>query len=152
MHDKTIIGWVEYVDFPDWEIAGVKAKIDTGARTSALHVEGLELLSSGRARFRVVYSRRAPFKRKTVTATVVKRARVRSSTGDYSERYFVRARIRLGDTIKVIELSLVSREKMLFRMLIGRKALERDFLVDVAHRTAVTKRPKTKRKTQNQIK
>ena len=146
MSEKTIIGWVEYVDFPEWEISGVKAKIDTGARTSALHVEDLEVLSPKRVRFQVVYSRRAPFKKKTVTARVVKRARVRSSTGEYAERYFVMARIRLGEIEKDVEISLVSRERMLFRMLLGRKALERDFLVDVGKRLALTGRKPAKRK------
>lgn len=144
MHDKTVIGWVEYIGFPDWDIAGVKAKIDTGARTSALHVDNLEQLPNGRARFEVLYSRRAPFKRKTVTARVTKWSRVRSSTGEYSKRCFVTTAIRIGEVEKDIEISLVCRKNMLFRMLLGRKALERDFLVDVSRRTEISEPPKRK--------
>lgn len=144
MPDKTVIGWVEYISFPDWEIEGVKAKVDTGARTSALHVDNLEELPDGRVRFEVVYSHRAPFRKKEVTAKVVKWSKVRSSTGVYTRRCFVSAKVNIGGVSKRIEVSLVSREKMLFRMLLGRKALEKDFLVDVSKRTAITKRPKRK--------
>ena len=145
-HQKIIVGWIETVEFPDWKIAGIRAKIDTGARTSALHVENLEELSRGRVRFDVMLGRRTPFRRRTVTARVVKAARVRSSNGRHEERYFVRTAIQMGGHLKEIELSLVSRGKMLFRMLLGRKALEHDFLVDVSHRHVVTTRIRAKAK------
>lgn len=141
-HPKDIIGWTEYIDFPDWHIAGMKAKVDTGARTSALHVEDLKTLSDGRVRFHVILSRKNQERRVTVTAPVLKWARVRSSTGVYRRRCFVMARVRIGHVEKEIEVSLVSRERMLFRMLLGRKAIERDFLVDVSKRSVITERPK----------
>lgn len=143
---KSVIGWSEYVDFPEWEITGLKAKVDTGARTSSLHVEDLEKLPSGFVHFFVRLSRKNTHKRVAVKAKPTKWARVRSSTGDYSTRCFVRTRIRIGEVEKEIEVSLVSRERMLFRMLIGRKALEKDFLVDVSHRSVLTEKPKRKRK------
>jgi len=132
---KTIIGWSEYVELPDWDISGIRAKVDTGARTSALHVESLEVLPNDEVRFEVVLSRRNKKRRVSVVAASLKKARVRSSTGVYRKRCFVMTRIRIGPVEKEIELSLVSREKMIFRMLLGRKALEHDFLVDVSHRT-----------------
>ena len=131
---KLVIGWAEYVDFPEWGILGVQAKVDTGARTSSLHVDEVQPIGRGRVRFRVVTGRKPPFQRIEVTAPVVKWGRVRSSTGHYTMRCFIRARIRIGDVEKEIELSLVSREKMLYRMLLGRRALEKDFLVDVSRR------------------
>jgi hypothetical protein len=73
-----------------------------------------------------------------VKAPVVKHGRVRSSTGHWTVRYFVKTRIRIGPVEKEIEISLVSREKMMFRMLLGRKALERDFVVDVTKRHALS--------------
>jgi hypothetical protein len=142
---KTI-GWTEFIDFPDWGIEGVKAKTDTGARSSALHVEEITDTGDGRVQFDVLYSRRKPFKRKRVTAEVLKWAKVRSSTGHYQKRCFVRTTIQIGDESFEIELSLVSREKMLFRMLLGRKALEHRFLVDSRHRNLLSKRPSTKRR------
>lgn len=146
-HEKLVIGWSEYIDFPEWEIRGLKAKIDTGARTSALHVEDLETLPGNRVRFKVILHRKFNDRHVPVTARVSKWTKVRSSTGVYSRRPFIKTRIRIGSVEKEIEVSLVSREKMLFRMLLGRKALERDFLVDVSKRSAVSKKPARKRKT-----
>lgn len=143
---KVVIGWSEYIDIPDWDIRGLKAKVDTGARTSALHVEDLEKLPGNRVRFKVILHRHHQDRHVPVTARVSKWAKVRSSTGVYSRRPFVKARIRMGSVEKEIEISLVSREKMLFRMLLGRKALERDFLVDVSKRAVLSKRPARKRK------
>jgi hypothetical protein len=143
---KTVIGWSEHVDFPDWGIEGLHAKIDTGARSSALHVEELVPLPDNRVRFTVLASRKHDRTRVEVTAPILKWGRVRSSTGHFTTRCFVRVRMRLGPVEKDIELSLVSREKMLYRMLVGRKALERDFLVDVSHRRALGKRPVRRRK------
>ena len=140
--EKVLIGWTEFVDFPEWQIAGLKAKIDTGARTSALHVEDIEELGQGRVRFHVMIGRRKPLRRKRVTARVIKTASVRSSNGSNEERYYVRTTVRMGGLEKEIELSLVSRDKMLFRMLLGRKALEHDFIVDVSHRNRMASRPK----------
>ncbi|MCB1226328.1 MAG: ATP-dependent zinc protease [Verrucomicrobiales bacterium] len=137
---KTI-GWAEYVDYPEWDISAVKAKIDTGARTSALHVENLEILPGDLVRFDVVCGRRRPFTRQTVTTPIVKWARVRSSSGHYQKRCFVNALLRLGGEEFTAELSLVSREKMLFRMLLGRKALQHRFLVDVSKRLLQSSRP-----------
>lgn len=136
------IGWAEYIDYPEWGIDGVKAKVDTGARSSALHVEDLEELDAHHVAFDVIYSRTAPHKRKRVTAKVVKWAPVRSSTGHYQRRCFVRTTIKIGDCEREIELSLVSREKMLFRMLLGRKALEGRFVVDVSRRNLLSKSPR----------
>jgi hypothetical protein len=143
--EPSIIGWTEYIDFPDWKIAGLKAKVDTGARTSALHVENLIRHEDGWVTFDVMLHRKKRDRRQHVRTRIVKVARVRSSTGHYSERCFVRAKIRLGLVEKEIEFSLVSRESMLFRMLLGRKALERDFWVDVSRRNLLTRRPRKKK-------
>lgn len=145
---KTTIGWTEHVSFPDWEIGSVRAKVDTGARTSALHVENLLVLDEGRVRFDVITRRKKPWRRRTVECDVLKWARVRSSTGVYRKRCFVLTRIRIGDVEKEIEISLVSREKMLFRMLLGRKALEHDFVVDVSRRSVVSRKPVRKMKAE----
>lgn len=143
---KTVIGWLEMVDFPAWGIEGLKAKVDTGARTSALHVEELMVGRGGIAHFVVVLSRRYAHRRVRVSAPVVKWGRVRSSTGQYSVRCFIRTRIRIGHVEKEIDISLVSREKMMFRMLVGRTALERDFLVDVSKRHILTDSTSPKRR------
>jgi hypothetical protein len=143
---KTLIGWTEYVDLVEWDIRGLRAKVDTGARTSALHVENLRLLPSGQARFEVVLSRRHTHRRVWITAPVLKWARVRSSTGAYTLRCFVLTTIKIGAIEKQIEVSLVSRGDMLFRMLLGRKALERDFVIDVSRRHVLGRHPAKKGK------
>lgn len=144
--DKSaqIIGWSEYVDLPKWGIGGLQAKVDTGARTSALHVDNLEEAPGGYVTFDVVLSRRNPGRRIHVRAKVDKWAKVRSSTGKYSKRCFVTTCLRLGPVEKEIQLSLVSRERMIFRMLLGRKALEDDFLVDAGRRKILGVKPSRK--------
>lgn len=140
---KHLIGWTELVAFPDWEVPRVQAKIDTGARTSALHVENLRRIGPDRVAFDMIVGRRRNRRSFPVEADVVKWAPVKSSSGEQTERPFVRTTIRIGPVVKEVEVSLVSREKMLFRMLLGRKALEGDFLVDVGRRRLLTS-PKSK--------
>jgi hypothetical protein len=144
--NKALIGWSEYVSFPDWGIDGIKAKVDTGARSSALHVENLEHHRDGTVSFDVILHRRNQDRRTRVRAKTLKQGRVRSSTGEFSERCFVCTRVQIGPVEKEIELSLVSRGDMLFRMLLGRKALEHDFVVEVSRRNLLTSRPRRRKK------
>jgi hypothetical protein len=131
--EKILIGWSEAVALPDWGISHLNAKVDTGARTSALHVEDLVESGPGHVRFNVVVSLK-PHIVHPVRAKVVRWGRMRSSTGHASQRLVVRTRLRLGTVEKDIDISLISREKMRYRMLLGRQALARDFIVDVARR------------------
>jgi hypothetical protein len=126
---QRIIGWREIVALPEWGVDGIVAKIDSGARTSAIHVEDVVRLKGDRVRFHLVTSRRKPFKHVLVTADVVRMTRVRSSSGHAQERYVVTTVVRIGKIRRRIELSLVGRDKMLCRMLLGRRAL-RGFLID----------------------
>ncbi len=137
---KIVIGWAEFVDFPTWHIDNLLAKVDTGALTSALHVEDLEVVGGNLVQFNVITSRKHAHRAVRVIAPIIKWARVRSSTGHYTERCFVRTNILIGTVEKEIELSLVSREKMQYRMLLGRKALEKDFLVDVSRRRVFSRK------------
>jgi len=134
-----IIGVTEYVDLPEWRILRLRAKIDTGARSSALHVENIRELSSGRVRFDVRLSRNQTERRVTVEALVARRGRVRTSNGAVETRIFVAVRLRIGPIEREIELSLVDRGRMIFRMLIGRRALANAFLVDPSRRYVLRK-------------
>jgi hypothetical protein len=125
------------VDFPDWGVRGLSARVDTGARTSALHVENVVLLPASRVRFDVRLRRDDAGARVTVETKVSRRAPVRSSTGHTDARIFVKAHVRLGGKEHQIEVGLVDRRHMLYRMLLGRSALERRFLVDVTKRYAL---------------
>lgn len=144
LDSKTVIGCSAQVVFPQWHIPGVRAKVDTGARTSALHVENLLLLPGGYVRFDVMVGQKPPFENVHVRAKTVRWGRVRSSTGHYTVRCFVKTRVLIGPVEKEIEVSLVSRERMQYRMLLGRQALEKDFVVDVSRR-AVLGKPTRKR-------
>jgi len=132
-----IIGVAEYVDFPDWGVRGLSARVDTGARTSALHVENVQLLAGSRVRFDVRLRRDDPEARVRVETKVSRRAPVRASTGQSESRLFVKAHVRLGGREQQIEVGLVDRRHMQYRMLLGRSALEGRFLVDVTKRYAL---------------
>ncbi|MEP7050126.1 MAG: RimK/LysX family protein [Pseudomonadota bacterium] len=137
--EPLIIGVTEYVDIPPWRIVRLRAKIDTGARSSALHVENIRELASGRVRFDVRLSRSQSERRVTVEAPVARRGRVRASNGEVETRIFVLIRLRIGPIERAVELSLVDRGRMIFRMLIGRRALAHAFLVDPSRRYVLDK-------------
>lgn len=146
LRGRILIGTAERVDFPDWGIEQLRVKIDTGARTSALHVDDVEELEGDRVRFSVVLDRRNAHRRVLIEAPIVRRGRVRSSSGKAQSRLFVSTRLRLGTVEKEVEISLASREPMIFRMLLGRSTLAHDFLVDPSHRylQSPAKKPKKK--------
>jgi len=123
-----VIGRREVVSLPEWGVR-LRAKVDTGARTSALDVDEIELLPGGRVRFAVVL-RRDRSRRVRVEERVSRVARVRPSSGVSQKRYFVETTLRLGAVEKRVEISLVPRRGMLCRMLLGRTSLAGDFLVD----------------------
>lgn len=132
--DKRLVGWREWVGMPDWGVPRVLAKIDTGARTSALHVDNIRRLPQGRVGFEVVLSRHNARRRIGVEAPLRRVSRVKPSSGQTQERLVVQVDALIGDFLKRIEVSLVSRQAMICRMLLGRSALEGDFLVDASRR------------------
>lgn len=147
LRGRTLIGVAERIDLPDWGVEQLRVKIDTGARTSALHVDDVERLPGNRVRFTVVLDRKRAHRRVLVEAKIARIARVRSSSGRAQERIFVATTMKLGGVEKEIEISLASREPMIFRMLLGRSALHHDFLVDPSHRylQSVAKKKKKKK-------
>ncbi len=142
----VLIGWTEYVDLPDWGVRRLRAKVDTGARSSALHVENIRELARGVVLFDVVLHREKRDRHVRVRAHVTRRSRVRSSNGELSQRLFVQTTLRLGGVEKPIEVGLVDRAKMIHRMLLGRAALAGPFLVDVDHRMLQSKRKRRPRR------
>lgn len=124
-----VVGWREWVGFPDWGVERVRAKIDTGALTSAIHVEVIEELPDDRVRFELVLREKPERRVHWVEAELVRQSRVRPSHGRAQSRHVVSARIRLGPLEREIEVGLVSRRHMLCRMLLGRSAMEH-LLVD----------------------
>lgn len=131
--DLITLGWREWVALPELGIERIKAKVDTGARTSALHafyVERLRQAGRERVRFRV-----HPFQRRedvwVECLTDVLDDRVVSDSGGHRERRIViRTAACVGEACWPIELSLTARDSMRFRMLLGRTAIRAHFLVD----------------------
>lgn len=128
--ELVTIGWKESIDLPDWGIRHITAKADTGARRSAIDVKHIIELSDNRVQFDIVLHRKNRNFTQTVVSPIAHQTHVRSSNGQQHERYFVTTKIKIGRITKTIELSLVDRKNMTCRMLLGRKALEGDFLID----------------------
>ena len=132
-HSKTIIGWREWLALPELGIPAIKTKIDTGARTSALHAQFIEEFEIG-GKKRVRFGVRPLRKRKDLEliceADIVDFRSVKDSGGHTEMRCFIRTEAQLGDHRWMIDISLTSRKDMLFRMLLGRTALENEFIID----------------------
>lgn len=132
VHSSTVVGWREWVSLPAIGIPWVKAKLDTGARSSALHAFDIEERDGGeRVWFRVRPWQDSELDAVEVECPVHDRRIVRSSTGHTQQRYVVLLDMELcGRTVRA-ETTLTNRDEMGFRMLVGRQALRRGgFLVD----------------------
>ena len=142
---REIIGWREHVSFPEWNVSKIEAKIDTGARTSAIHVRDVTRLKGNRVRFHLVTRRGKRDKAEKsveVKADLVRTTRVRSSTGHTQERYVVATLVRIGSVRRHIELSLVCRDRMICLMLLGRLALD-GFLIDAGSKYVCSRSEKS---------
>lgn len=135
--DPLVIGWKEIVDLPDLGLAGLKAKIDTGARTSSLHVADMKVLEehadgTAELELRLSPDRRHPERTTVARARRVETIEVSDSGGHREVRPVIVTELVLGGRRKKIRVTLTDRSSMLFRMILGRKTLEGDFVVDVA--------------------
>ena len=135
-HSPLQVGWREWVALPGLGLPAIKAKVDTGARTSALHAfdiaaetgQGGEPLVG----FSVQPLQRDPAIVVRCRAPLVDRRRVTDSGGHAEERWVVRAELALGARARTVEITLVDRRDMLFRMLVGRTSLVPGVTVDPA--------------------
>jgi hypothetical protein len=129
----TLAGWREWVQLVDVGIPWIKAKLDTGARTSSLHAYKIKVFERDGdewVRFRVRPWQESAEDETLVELPVHDRRRVRSSSGHVEERLVVRMRVALIGREVLAEVTLTNRDAMGFRMLIGREALRRGFAVD----------------------
>lgn len=137
-----IIGWREWASLPGLGIDRIKAKIDTGARTSALHAFSLKpFMEGGKKRIQFTIH---PFQHNTelmvtCAADIVDKRLVTDSGGHEEERYVIETTITIAGQTWPIEITLTERENMLFRMLLGRSALRKRFIVNPARSFVTTK-------------
>lgn len=127
-----VLGWREWAALPELGLPRLKVKVDTGARTSALHAfELLPFVRDGAhwVRFSVHPSRKSP-EAVTCEAPVVDYRPVTDSGGHKEERYVIATHIVLGRRHWPIEITLTNRDPMRFRMLLGRSGLTEGMLVD----------------------
>lgn len=136
-----VLGWKEQVALPDWGVPRLRAKLDTGARSSAVHVEELDEVGTTELdgetvpllRFVVLSGRRDGPRRHEITAPALSRKLVRDTGGDQEDRPVVRTRIVCGPVDVEGDVTLTRRPDMNFRMLLGRLTLDGACVVDPTH-------------------
>ena len=133
MSERKILGWREWVSLPELGIELIKAKVDTGARTSSLHAFSIEEFSKGNRRY--VRFGIHPFQKRIdveiMCEALIRDQRQVTDSGGHSElRYVIESEVRLGEMSWPIEITLTNRDSMGFRMLLGRTALRKLYVVD----------------------
>jgi hypothetical protein len=120
-----VIGWIEHLDLPQLGLLQIKVKVDTGARTSALHATAIQTFFRDGAewvRFHVPLGTDDPGT--SVEAQVHDRREIKNTSGIPEERITIRTRMRLAGRVWTIPVSLADRSEMRFPMIIGRTALK----------------------------
>jgi len=129
------LGWREWVTLPGLDLPAFKAKVDTGARTSAIHAQDMERYSENGIKmvsFSTLPVQRNQSISRRCSAVLVDIRDVTDSGGHTETRYVIATMLELGGVKKEIEITLTERRDMLFRMLLGRTSLMDDFVVNPA--------------------
>jgi ribosomal protein S6--L-glutamate ligase len=141
--EKTIIGWNEWVQLPQLGIPLIKAKIDTGAKTSALHAFDIETFKRrgiSWVRFKIHPLQRNSKLTMQCEAPIIDRRFVTDSGGKAEKRLVIETLAHIAGITRRIEITLTNREKMVFRMLLGRQAIAKfDCVVNPATKTVLEK-------------
>ena len=147
--EKTVVtlGWREWVSLPELGLKQIKAKVDTGARTSALHafeVRDYEQDGKHRVEFKIHPNQRDAETVVVCNADIVDQRIVSDSGGHRENRWVIATPVTIGACVWPLEITLTSRDNMLFRMLLGRTAMVGRAVVDPARSYLVGKRQKVK--------
>ncbi|MFT4873545.1 ATP-dependent zinc protease [Congregibacter sp.] len=143
MAELRTLGWREWVGFPDIGIAQIKAKVDTGARTSCLHafkVESYDNEGATWVRFDIHPSQTDSSDVVQCSAPVLEQRVVRDSGGHEELRYVIETTMTIGDHEQTVEVTLTDRDTMKFRVLLGRTAIQGAFTVDPSGSYLIGKR------------
>jgi ribosomal protein S6--L-glutamate ligase len=135
VQDPFVLGWEEWLALPELGLPAIKAKVDTGARTSAIAVSAVEEIGTPKERKVRFVVRPIPGRddvEVTCIADVIDRREITSSNGETEQRYVVRTLARMGGREWPIDITLANRNAMAYRMLLGRQAVKDDMFVDPA--------------------
>ena len=128
------VGWREWVSLPDLGLPAIKAKVDTGARTSAIHAFDIERFEHDNGEpwvaFTVLPIQREANVKRRCKAPLVDVRNVTDSGGHKEERFFISTRLVIGGQARTVEITLAQRTEMLFRMLLGRTTLVPNIVVN----------------------
>ena len=133
MSDQSVLGWREWIGFPDLGITQIKAKVDTGARTSCIHaftVEPFEHNGATWVGFDIHPNQRNTSEVISCSAPVLDQRMVRDSGGHEQLRFVIETTISIGDRMHAVEVTLTDRDSMKFRVLLGRTAIRGNYVVD----------------------
>ena len=133
--DKLVVGSEEWCSFPSLSIPAIKARVDSGAKTSSIHAFNIQAFTRNSQAWVSFEVHPIQNDRKTTVrceSPVVDRRYVKSSSGNREKRYVISAPVQVGGDIWEIELTLSNRDSMGFRMLLGREAMGERMLVDPA--------------------
>lgn len=127
-----VMGWREWVSLPELAIPAIKAKIDTGAKTSALHafrIETFQKNDENHVRFWIHPMRKKKHIELICEARVYDKRSVKDSGGHAEERYVIQTPVSIGGRTWNIDITLTDREDMIFRMLLGRSAINSENII-----------------------
>jgi hypothetical protein len=142
---SDVLGWREWVSLPDLGIDRIKAKVDTGARTSALHAFDVQLIEDNdkkHVKFKIHPEQKKLDKVIECQAMLLDEREVRDSGGHIEMRYVIETQIAIGPNLHTVEVTLTNRDNMGFRMLIGRTTMKGIYLVDPGKSYLIGKRKK----------
>ncbi len=133
MENKSIVGCEEWVGLPQFGIPAIKARVDSGAKTSSIHAYNIEVKSEGDKNFAHFEIHPLQSSKAVIIpckAELIGERNVKSSSGHSEKRYVIKTPIKLGNDVWEVEITLTNRDNMGYRMLLGREAMSGKLLVD----------------------
>jgi hypothetical protein len=134
--ELKIIGWREEISLPDLGIKKIKAKVDSGARTSSLHAFDVEIYKRGQneyAKFSIHPEQKSSKNERECRAKILEFRKVKSSNGHTELRPVILTTVQLMGEEWEVEMTLTNRDEMGFRMLLGRESIRKKFLIDTGN-------------------